>query len=290
MELVAYAFGFIVLLVFWLLYRILTGKWNPWKLVEGADGRPSTSKFQWFLWTVVVIFSYTTIFVARARTGDFEIISNIPQNLLVAMGLSVTTMAAAKGITVSQLTIGRVTKTKVNAPSARLGFLVLDDDGFPDLSKIQMVAWTLIAIGVYFIRLQHEIHTASFQLPEIDSALMVLMGLGQGAYLGKKLTTTKPKIVPKLTGLSPGSGKPQTEVMISGDLFGEKQNGSLLLIDDKPLPPEPLLDWHNTMIKFIIPAKQSDGSDWLPGQRITIGVIVDGQESTNRLPFTITKK
>jgi hypothetical protein len=53
-----------------------------------------------------------------------------------------------------------------------------------------MIAWTLIAIVTYLIAVASRIHTNNVRgLPNIDSALMVLMGLGHGAYLGKKLVS-----------------------------------------------------------------------------------------------------
>jgi len=280
--------GIVVLVGLWLLYVVLGGSGNPRKLVEGADGRPSTSKFQWFLWTVVVIFSYVAVYAARVMKGNFEVITEIPANVLIVMGLSLATMTAAKGIMVSYVASGRMTKTKVDpkvdSRSTGLGLLVQDDTGFPDLSKIQMVAWTLIAIGIYLIRVVHEISCTPPELPDIDPALMVLMGLGQGAYLGKKLTTTA---VPRLTGLSHGSGKPGTEITLTGMSFGGEQNGSLITIDSNPFHLEPAPDWQDTQIKFIIPAKHPNGRDWSAGQRISIGVIVGGQESANTLPFTV---
>jgi hypothetical protein len=281
----SYFSGFVVLGVLWVLYKWLGGTWNPCKLIEGADGRSSASKLQWFFWTVVVIFFYVAIYTARAVKGHYEPITEIPANLLIAMGFSVTTMAASKGIMVAYVSSGRVTKTKADPNSAGPGSIFQDDTGFPDLSKIQMLAWVLIAIGIYIINAIHQIGTVLPQLPDIDPALMVLMGLGQGAYLGKKLTSTA---APRLTGLSQGSGKPGTMVTVTGLSFGEKQNGSLIAIDGNPFSPSPAPEWRDTQIKFTIPAKQPDGRDWLAGHRISIGVIVGGQESTNTLPFTVT--
>jgi len=60
-----------VLVTFYLLASVLSEYWNPWKLVEGADGSASTSKFQWFLWLVVIIFAYTVLWVLRANQGDY---------------------------------------------------------------------------------------------------------------------------------------------------------------------------------------------------------------------------
>lgn len=127
------------------------------------------------------------------------------------------------------------------------------------------------------------------KLPDIDGALMVLMGLGQGAYLGKKLTTT---LQARLSGLSAGSGKPGDEIKLSGSSFGDQQNGSLITIDNAPFQANiPASDWSDTLIKFKIPEKQLNGEDWpKEGRVIRFGLIVAGQESVNQLPFTVTPK
>ncbi len=224
------------------------------------------------------------------------------------MGLSITTMAAAKGITVSYADSGKVVKPELSdnqKKKAGLGPLLQDDDGFPDLSKGQMMAWTLIAIGVYLIHLMLQIDVATtnaaaaiaknatnitaanigaayaiekLQMPDIDAALMVLMGLGQGAYLGKKLVTTT---TPGLTGLSPGTGPVSTEVTITGKSFGDTQNGSLITFGGIPIALDKtiLTSWGDTQIKFKIPADQPQG-------KIDIWVIVNGQDS-NKLPFNV---
>ena len=186
-------------------------------------------------------------------------------------------------------------KDKDTSKKTNVGAIVKDDTGFPDLSKMQMMAWTVIAIGTYVIEVVSAIHGASvtksteaLKLPDIDSALMVLMGLGQGAYIGKKLVTTA---VSRLTGISVGNGKPGTEVTIFGASFGDaksqKNNGSQLTIDGLPFTAEGLT-WDDTKIEFKIPDKQLNGTDWKPAQKIQIGVIVNGQDSANTLSFTVT--
>src|SRR2546425_351751 len=54
----SYLIALLVLLLLYLFYGLLAGTWDLWKLAEGADGRPSTSKLQFLLWTVVALFSY----------------------------------------------------------------------------------------------------------------------------------------------------------------------------------------------------------------------------------------
>jgi hypothetical protein len=56
--------GATVLLVLWLLYWALGHNPNPLETVRGADKRWSTSKLQFFCWTVMVIFSYATVYAA----------------------------------------------------------------------------------------------------------------------------------------------------------------------------------------------------------------------------------
>src|SRR6202035_4593072 len=196
----------LTLLLLYLLLGSLTRRWNPLAFSIGAHGRLSSSKLQFFLWTVVALFAYVALYIARVEDGLSLTGAGFPQNLLLAMGLSVTTMAAAKGITASYVASGKINKAPAatapglqgkgvanppgNTPTAaiHLGDVFLDDDGFPDLTKIQMMSWTLVAIGVYLYNVVSLINTpsGSLQLPDIDTALLVLMGLGQGAYLAKK--------------------------------------------------------------------------------------------------------
>jgi hypothetical protein len=289
--------GGLTVLLLAVLYRTLTGTWSIWRVVVGADGRASASKLQWFLWTVVVIFSYVAVYSLRASRDHFEAIEEIPSHLLTIMGFSLTTMAAAKGITASYVAAGRVAKTPVSASGGKAhakgpGGIVLDDEGFPDLSKIQMMAWTLIAIGIYLINLYNKIRSVKGdsplpQLPDIDASLMVLMGLGQGAYLGKKLTTTD---VPRLTGLSRGSASPGDEVTLSGLSFGESPAGGLITLDRFPVVVEGL-EWTDVQIKFRIPASHPNGTPWATAPaRVLIGLIANGIEGANELPLTVVRR
>ncbi|HEX9987892.1 MAG TPA: IPT/TIG domain-containing protein [Chloroflexia bacterium] len=307
MELFAFGIGFVLLAAIWVLYGLVGGTWNPLALVIGADNRPSTSKLQFFLWTVVVLYAYGAIWAARFWHGQMEAISNIPPNLLLAMGFSLTTVTAAKGITSAYVSSGRLVKnppptdgspTNATANSATgVSAIATDDDGFPDLSKMQMLAWTLVAIGVFLVAVVVQVSAARPQLPDIDASLMVLMGLGQGAYLGKKLVTTD---VPRLTGLVPGGGVAGTTVVtLTGAGFGDQQGANLITFDGFPVYA-PALSWSDGTITFTIPAQHPGGGDW-PSSRtaaagaamaanppVRVGLIVHGNECPNTLPLTVT--
>ena len=65
--------------------------------MEGADGSASTSKFQWFLWLIVILFAYTALWVLRAEQGNFSALSEGPVNLLTVLGFSTGTRRRGEG-------------------------------------------------------------------------------------------------------------------------------------------------------------------------------------------------
>jgi hypothetical protein len=165
-------------------------------VVDGADGRPSTSKAQWWIWTVVVIFGYMAVFAERWLRGDPSVGITVPQNLLLAMGFSGASMVAAKAVTTTHVARGLIDKTKT---SKILGGILTDDDGVPDLGKIQNIAFTIIAVFVYVVRLvmQGDANTLPVMV-DIDPSLMLLMGLSHAGYLGAKVATwDKPNATPQ---------------------------------------------------------------------------------------------
>lgn len=198
----SFLWAFFALGIVWLVLG-LSSSWNPLKLAEGADGRYSTSKFQWLLWTVVVLFAYVLAIATRSRDGIFEAVLEIPRNVLYAMGFTVTTMATAKGVKVGYINSGRLAPT--TAPKARLRDLVTDDAGVPDLSKVQMLLWTTLAAVLFLFRTYEAVKMYSTgdndlsTLPDIDTTLMALMGLGQGGYLGKKIASSDTPAIPPAT-------------------------------------------------------------------------------------------
>lgn len=204
----AYATGAVILL--WAVTVLALGKANPLALAMGADGIPSASKFQNLLWTLVFVFSYVLLWSARAAKGDLAALTDIPANIIIAMGLSIGTMMAAKGIKVAQVEAALVSPPENTDTPAKngggprsaagvAGLLAKDDLVSPDLTKIQMLAWTVIAGSIYLLQvwqvyasysacvpLQAQRACSFPGFPDIDTTLMVLMGLGQGAYIGFK--------------------------------------------------------------------------------------------------------
>lgn len=278
--------------LFWLAFGVMSASFNPLGWVEGADRRPSTSKMQFLAWTIAALFSYVALYAARYPA---DVLSDIPRNVLVAMGFSVTTMAGAKGITAAYAASGRINKStphQLTASGQRtatgLGALVQDDDGVVDLTKIQMLAWTAIALFAYLADTLRLLRTVGgpTKFADIDASLMVLMGLGQGAYLGKKLVTSDtPRLsrVSKVT-LTPAGGAAVTTVTVEGESLGA--TAGVVTLDGLPIQSQ---SWTDAQVTFTLPAQHPSGAAWPapPATRtVQIGVIIAGQQS-NTLPLAI---
>lgn len=162
-------------------------------LLIGEDNRYSNSKTQATLWFFVTFAVYISAYFLRWYGGFTDHIS-IPQNLLLLSGMSALTAAAAKIVTTQKQQAAAAQnapqKQDANAPSFP-GDLVKADDGSFDLADYQMIVITLIAVTSYLVtavgfllQLQQRV---AVSLPDIDGTMAALFGVGQGAYLTKKL-------------------------------------------------------------------------------------------------------
>jgi hypothetical protein len=287
----AFFFAYLAVAAFYWVSVAVTRKINPLHVVMGADGRLSTSKFQFFVWTGVIVFAYVLLFSYRGRP---EIISSIPQNVLLALGFSVATAVGAKGITVSYLSSSQISKPASSQPGGNTDLSALvthDDSGTPDLTKIQMLIWTIIAAAIYLHNVYYSLSQykacagAQCAFPDIDTSLMVLMGLSQGAYLGNKLVAAGS---PQISSISPSVGVPGIDVTISGQSLGTAQNGNLILINGQNVGVT-ATTWTDTAIHFSIPQRRPDGSAWQFDERITIGIVINGQQ-TSSLTFAFASQ
>jgi IPT/TIG domain-containing protein len=152
------------------------------------------------------------------------------------MGFSAATFGAAKGITTAYTSGNKLSKAPVEAknphrdvkPGAASGWagLLQDDDGIADLSKIQLLFWTFLGIFFFLGSVKTNFSSNNLQLPDIDPSLMALMGLGQAAYLGKKLVT---RDTPRLTSISTARVLLQKDptLTLSGGGFGDGSGGQI---------------------------------------------------------------
>jgi hypothetical protein len=200
-QFMSYVTGLAGLAVLWVVLLIATKK-HPWSLVIGEDGQPSTSKFQMMVWTAAVVFAFLAIFQIRFANGYRGELPGLPQNLLIAMGISVVTTVSAKSIATKSAAAAAAAPPPLVPTGPSLSGIFCDDAGLPDLSKVQLVLWTVIGVGVFLAEViavvqnpncppfdpnKVPVPVCNLGLPDIGQTLMVLMGLGHGAYIGKKI-------------------------------------------------------------------------------------------------------
>lgn len=326
----SYAAGVVGILVFiiaaWIV-MVATGIANAptnsrWLgLIEGTDGRLSTSKFQWFIWTIAVVGGFAAVYAARALGGNNVADIGVPANVLTAVGFSTVTMATAKGITTAYTAGGRINKTTVtptetstpsassaassttttdtssNLPPPTRGLLT-DDEGAPDLSKIQLVTWTLIGVAIWIylaITRVHYIVTATqlpdnqplvTGLPDIPATLMVLMGLSQGGYLGAKLATMD-KFLLSLDALVPSTAGPHDQVMLLGVGFGNQPDAGDAVLVGGVKADTTAAQWSDTKIVFLVPDTSPDGNAWQQNEAVNVKVVNSGHLSDSTQILTI---
>jgi hypothetical protein len=304
-------YAFLALFLFYGVCMSVSGSLYPIDLAIGADGNLSASKFQFLVWNAAVVFSYIWIYAVRyslhagnelAAVGPIP----IPHNVLYVMGFSIGTFAAAKAITVSYINAGRLSddskssfagqneagaRQNANGQKPPDGNGLATTDGAPDLSKIQMLVWTLIAVALFLIETFHNVFGTSQAavacstllpsnpmqlcqpLPDIDPVLMVLMGLSQAAYLGTKLTLSDAPILTSVTADSDGTNPRMVTVTgknLSGlvmVLFGSAAQATAEAKSD-------------TQVIVPFPAGLT------PKVQVDVSVIVDGVKSANSLPLT----
>lgn len=286
--LVALALGALSAIALYLMVARALGK-GSWGLIVGKDGRLSLSLFQWFLWSAVVFIGFVAVVLRR----DFDLGVTLTKNIFIAMGAASATAIVAKGITSSQVESARVSKSYRHAP--RPADLFQDDDGKPELSRVQLFGWTIIGVATFLVLLARELATANADLPEIDDTLMVLMGLGQAAYVGKKLTLSSS---PRITAIAPLTAPVGTKVTLRGVSLGGTSGptsasnsgastvppaeadapGGLILIDGAPTDIY-AETWTSEKIEFVLPRRCSGRPAWADRHVAKVSIEIGGKSS-----------
>lgn len=197
-----------------LAFGLLATRGRVQALIIGGDKRYSMSKFQMAAWFFMLFMVYIASILVLLAGGWVDHIGKIeiPQNLVILSGLSALTFGAAKAITVTkvedakanaaasqdivaapaQAAARKVVDLKVdNHSRPRFRDMVQDDEGCTDLGNSQALFITLLAIVLYVLAafpfLAQFSVSDKMTLPDVDTTLLSLFGLGQGAYLLKKV-------------------------------------------------------------------------------------------------------
>lgn len=187
----------------------------------GDEGTYSLSRLQAVLWAVVII-SYQIAVIVSLLTGAQKSLilyqAAFSESSIWLLSLSLTSYIAVKGIMINKIAQKPSIKNS-RSKNPQWGDILIGDNGL-DFAKCQMLIWTTIAIFAYlnncyqfiwhllagdtnFIThmfkhfyedygstvLDKDANTYPY-IPYLPWTFVVLMGMSQGAYVGKKLVPT----------------------------------------------------------------------------------------------------
>jgi hypothetical protein len=184
---------------FWQLLVTYEPSKHIWDIFLNELGYPSLSKVQFFVWTIIIAFSYITIYIIRFSVGEFGPPPGLSENILVL--LSVSAIVPVGSARLNRYLNRSVKPVSTTPPTKILWRYMLLENEEPALHRYQMVLWTCISVTIYVIVIFTTITNAQILsdvaqklvLPDIDGKLVILMGLSQGAYLGGKTFSKKSK-------------------------------------------------------------------------------------------------
>ncbi len=226
---------FVLILLTWAILGLV--KWNALTIRElfvGKDKRLSNSKSQMAVWFFVLIASYVSLTWLRANRGGLGFVGGIgiPQNLLLLSGVSALTYAGAKVITQSQVNSKPGSKSDAKDGQASPADFVTDDMGNTDFGDFQMTVITILAVGVYLVQIFNFLGVLklykSVALPDVDTTILSIFGISQGAYLTKKAVAATGAQEPQLKLDTKGEEVKNLKQLLNQKLVG---SGLITLLD-----------------------------------------------------------
>jgi hypothetical protein len=160
------AFGLIAVLL-WVEYfaSLFLGGHDgvaPSRVFSSGGGGYSISKWQIWVWTLVISGAYSAVFIAARilvwkdpLLRNIAVMPSLNTDLLLLLGFSSVNAVGAKAIVEHQKRRGERPQEdeeeKKQNDKMRYASLVAGAGGSVDIYKLQLLAWTLIAIGIFII-------------------------------------------------------------------------------------------------------------------------------------------
>lgn len=180
-------------------------------VLQGQDGRLSSSKTVAYAWTFLVLY-ILTVLILTWPTYWTAALHNLSPTYLLLLGGPYASLVLSKAIVTTRTTSGSLTKPSSDG-SSRLTDLIADDSGRVDLFDVQFVVFNVMAMW-FVIKAFGEATSAGF--PEIPSGLVILTGGPAAVYLSNKLFTSTTATISSVT---PSRVKANTDFFIVGSGF-----------------------------------------------------------------------
>lgn len=176
----------IALFVIILLFGIFTNV-----LKEGGKGMYSLSRFQLYLWTLIIC----PCFALRWGYHSTEF-PTINETGLVLLGISAGTAVSSGMINTMMKIKGHPIKTdEVKCKYPFWMQLICDGNKNPSIQRLQQLIFTLVYVVIYLTLFFDKI---PLEYADFNEKAYVLMGISQGAYVLGKTNEVKP--IKKNTG------------------------------------------------------------------------------------------
>jgi hypothetical protein len=171
---------------FWLVLMLVFGAIVLWAgrytaMLRDGSGRSamfSLARVQLTFWTFLVLGSF--MFIGMI-TGDY--LNSMNEKVLALMGISAGT---ALGSSIIDNGTSGTDAQYVYLSTGSWWRDILSDGTDVSIHRFQMVAWTIV-LGIVFL---HQVYSR-LSMPDLPAALLGLMGVSAGTYLGLKITVEK---------------------------------------------------------------------------------------------------
>ena len=192
---------FILFLLFIIIRKLLAPKKSLTDFFIGDSGTYSLSRLQIVAWVYIIISQQISLLISIMQTNYsathlYDLV--LPEEILFLIGLS-----SAGYLAVKKITVDEIQKTRNAKISIRNWSDLISTNNSLDFSKFQFLIWTLFAVFLYVLHFNEYINLVIEAkngkdiaallnvdysgIPTISWSFVVLMGLSQGAYVGKKL-------------------------------------------------------------------------------------------------------
>jgi hypothetical protein len=249
-------------------------------LINGQDGRWSTSKASAVLWTYAVWFAFITILLHTNAKGIENAV--LKQQYLLLLGLPVGAAVVAKGITQSKVEAGKIATKQPDGVETNalrgISQLITNDSRQPDLLDFQYFGFNFILLAYFFTRfLGHQ----SLGLPELPDSLVALSGISAAGYLSKK--GLQQDTNPVITGINPPEPGPGDSITIRGANLATRDELTVSVkIADQDVPVSSVVPGEvETKIETAIPTGVAAG-------KATVQVVNYRGMKSDPYPITIT--
>jgi IPT/TIG domain len=250
-------------------------------LVNGKDGRWSTSKTSAVLWTYAVWFAFLTILLHTNGKGLEHAI--LKQQYLVLLGVPVASAVIAKGFTQSKVESGKLaTKAPDGVETdvvSGLGQLVADDTGQPALADFQYFGFNVLLLAYFFVRFLGD---QAAGLPDLPDSLVALTGVSAAGYVAKK-GVTDDTTTPVITSIDPPAAALGDTIAIRGPNLAtvNEQNVAVQIGNASPPILAISIGEYDATITVRVPPDGSTGE-------AAVRVVNYKGVTTNPYPYTIT--